>query len=127
VSFSADLRFDSGSWSAAGNYLMFMVADLNTTALRAGAFVTANQVRYLVYQGNTSREVTHTIPADTAFHRYTLTVDASGTSSWSRDGVLQQTIPDFPSTNLYVRITGPSDVLDVPGVGHADNVLVTEP
>jgi len=57
----------------------------------------------------------------------TLSIDAAGNAAWYRDGVLQQSVPGFPSLTLYVKITGPSATDTIPGTGHADNVLVTTP
>jgi hypothetical protein len=127
VTFSADVRYDSGLQSFAGNYLAFALYNLNTNGVKAGAFVLPTSVRYLLFQGTTSREVTQPAPADGAFHRFTLSIDAAGNAAWYRDGVLQQSVPGFPSLTLYVKVTGPSATDTVPGTGHADNVLVTTP
>jgi hypothetical protein len=127
VTFAADVRYDSGLQAPAGNYLTFGVYDLNTNALKAAALVLPTTVVYMVYQGATLREVSQPAPGGNAFHRFTLTIDASGNAAWRRDGALQQSVVGFPAVTLYVKVAGPGATDTIPGVGHADNLMVTSP
>jgi hypothetical protein len=134
LSVAADLRRDSGlEPPATGNGVLFLLTDVSGGQPLAMVQVNSGSATFLLTlhdptSGNHAQQVTHVIPADTAFHRFEFTVDGAGNATWSRDGALQQSVPAFPANrNLSIQVTGPGSVDPEVGSGHLDNVKVAAP
>ncbi len=107
--------------------LMILVRELNTHTARAYLQIWDTSVRYTLRPGITDNGVSHTITPDGAFHRFTLTIDASGQAAWYRDGLLQQSLGSLPIEDVYLEVQGPSCIAPDPGTAHFDNLLITTP
>ena len=56
------------------------------------------------------------------WHRIAFSIDASGSASWSVDGVVQQVVADFPAVDLTLSLRNESDA-----VFNFDSVIITSP
>jgi hypothetical protein len=133
LSVSLDARRDSGYEPFAGNGFLASLTDISGGQPLALIQVNSGSVTFLLSihdpaSGDHPQQITHSFPADTSFHRFAFSIDASGNAMWSRDGALQQTVAGFPlNKNLSLQATSPGSTDTVLGSAHMDNVLVTAP
>jgi len=97
-------------------------------AILAQIYIGTSYVTYYFRSGPNHSQVMHQVTPDSAWHRFTLTIDPSGYSEWRRDGLLRHTLQVFPLIDVYLEVVGPAGTMSGgDGVGQIDSILVTAP